>query len=144
MNWRRITLLLVMFPGIMGALVSPPHVIPLLCAAVLPVFALLHICTFAAFDRLLRVQYADARSAWEQMGCPSGYFWAPPGSCRLSLEQRGNLQSYLVFDTPDWVKGSKRASRRYFWFVLCFYFTAFAFAPAFVGIIRLIMMVLPN
>jgi hypothetical protein len=35
--------------------------------------------SFVMFDRLLRLEYDEHRAAWEQDGCPRGFFFHPPG-----------------------------------------------------------------
>ena len=36
--------------------------------------------SFVAFDRLLRIEWAEHRDQWESDGRPGGFFWRPQGA----------------------------------------------------------------
>ncbi len=76
-------------------------------------FAMVVLLSYLIFDRLLWIQFSEARSDWERQGCMSGYFWSPPGSRETSRHERGNLFNNWLTDPPYWVKA--RAS---FWRLL--------------------------
>jgi len=90
----------------------------LLLAGILPLFGLILFISFLLFDRLLGIQFSDARSEWEKQGRPSGYFWSPPGSQKLSMQNRGHLFSQWFYCVPAWARGSQEASKLYSWFRL--------------------------
>ncbi len=90
----------------------------LLLIETLPLFGLILVISFRLFDRLLGIQFSDAHSEWENQGCPSGYFWSPPGSQKLSMQNRGHLFSQWFYHAPTWVRGSQKALRLYSWFRL--------------------------
>jgi len=102
----------------------------LLAALLAVVFVIM---SFIVFDRLLRIQFSDARSEWESDDCPSGYFWAPPGSKRLSPRARGNLLSHWFYHRPAWVSSSAQAARLYGLLRLATYLAAIALAPVLLG-----------
>lgn len=77
---------------------------------------------FFLFDRILRGQYFDHRSAWDADGQPHGFFWVPQestfarGFVRFgsSLAQHRAWRSWL-FSTPDWIKRDRQALHRLYW-----------------------------
>ena len=111
----------------------------LVLLATLPPFLLVLIVSFRLFDRLLRIQFSDARSEWEQMGSPSGYFWSPPGSRKLSLRARGYLWSQWFYHAPPWVRGSEQASGLYARFKQVGWLATFAFTPVFLAFVGLLL-----
>jgi hypothetical protein len=62
---------------------------------------------FAMFDRLVRAEYEEHRSAWEGDGRPLGFFWHAP-ECTLfrSHRARYRLSFVWLFTTPAWVAPS--------------------------------------
>ena len=99
----------------------------------LTLFVPLLLVSFRLFDELLRVQFSDAHSEWERCDSPSGYFWKPPGSRRLSLRQRGDLLSFWYLYRPQWVESSERYQRLYGRFKLVGGLSVVAFVPVFLG-----------
>ena len=75
-------------------------------------FATVWLLSFLIFDRLLRIQFSEARSDWERQGCMSGYFWSPPGCRETSTRERGELLGKWLFDPPYWLKGRAPFWRR--------------------------------
>ncbi len=73
-------------------------------------FAMAWLLSFLMFDRLLRIQFSEAQSDWEQEGCMSGYFWSPPGCRETSMRERGELLGKWLSDPPYWLR-----SRAPFW-----------------------------
>jgi len=78
---------------------------------------------FFLFDRILRVQYFDHRSAWNADGQPHGFFWVPQESTFArgllvrfgsSMAQRHILRSWLLA-TPEWIRRDQRALHLLYW-----------------------------
>ena len=111
----------------------------LVLMATLPAFLVVLVVSFWVFDRLLRLQFSDAHSEWEREGCASGYFWAPPGSRKLSLPARGYIYSQWFYHTPSWVRGSKQAQNLYARFRLLVWLTIIVFTPVFIDLVLLIL-----
>src|SRR5438105_8579337 len=67
---------------------------------------------FKAFDRLVRLEYASHRSAWESDGRPRGFFWCPADATPLrSYFAQQRLSFTWLFSTPYWVRRDPSASR---------------------------------
>ena len=64
------------------------------------------------YDRFVRAEYAEHRTAWELDGRPGGFFWWPR-ECRLirSGFARDSLYRSLLTSTPDWIAGSPQLRR---------------------------------
>ncbi len=62
---------------------------------------------FVLFDRLLRAEYKQHRSAWVTDGRPSGFFWRAQ-ECDFLLSKLARLRLTFVwlFRTPPWVASS--------------------------------------
>ena len=72
---------------------------------VLAISALLY--SFAMFDRLVRAEYAEDRTAWEADGRPYGFFWhAPECTWLRSAWATERLSLVWWFETPAWVTRS--------------------------------------
>ncbi len=78
---------------------------------------------FFLFDRIVRVEYFDHRTAWYADGQPHGFFWLPPESTFArgllvrfgsSMAQRHIWRAWLL-STPDWIRHDRRALRFLFW-----------------------------
>jgi hypothetical protein len=104
-----------------------------------PFFVIVLIVAFRVFDRLLRIQFSDARSDWERAGCPSGYFWSPPGSRKLSLRARGYLYTQWFYHAPLWASGSQQARNLYVQFKLMTWLLSISLVPVFIAIVLLIV-----
>ncbi|HEX3086547.1 MAG TPA: hypothetical protein VHP99_18575 [Pyrinomonadaceae bacterium] len=75
------------------------------------------------FDRIVRVEYFDHRSAWDADGQPHGFFWVPR-ECTFaggllvrfgsSLAQRHIWRSWL-FSTPVWIKRDRQSLNVLYW-----------------------------
>jgi len=75
-------------------------------------FVLLLLACFMAFDRLVRLEYASHRSAWESDGSPRGFFWSPVEATTLrGYVARQRLSLVWLFSTPQWVRQDPGASR---------------------------------
>ena len=82
-----------------------PYLPMIVIAAGFPVL----LCTFAAFDRLVRTEYEINRGAWEADGRPSGFFWRAPECTPLRSRWEINRLSLLwLFTTPAWAIDSPR------------------------------------
>ena len=99
---------------------------------------------FFLFDRILRVQYFDHRSAWDADGQPHGFFWVPRESTfargllvRLgsSIAQRHTWRSWL-FSMPGWIKRDAHTRRLLYWWRAVI-FGWLAFVAAFFGVLVL-------
>ena len=67
---------------------------------------------FIAFDRLVRLEHASHRSAWESDGRPRGFFWSPAEAAALrSHFARQRLSFTWLFSTPDWMRPDPSALR---------------------------------
>lgn len=67
----------------------------------LAISALLY--SFAMFDRLIRAEYAQDRSAWEVDGRPRGFFWHAPECTWFRSAWATNRLSFIwLFNTPTW------------------------------------------
>src|SRR5258708_7295484 len=106
-----------------------------LVAAVLTVTFVL--VSFVVFDRLLRIQVCEARPEWERDGCPSGYFWSPPGGRKMSLRARGYLLSQWFYRRPAWVGVATEAARLHGILRLATWLGGIALAPVLLGTARL-------
>ena len=115
------------------------HTLTIVLVATMPLFLVVLVVSFVVFDRLLRIQFSDAHSDWEREGCPSGYFWAPPSSRKLSPRARGYLYSKWFYHAPPWVRGSQQAERLYARFKLMVWLGIIAFSPVFMAIVLLIV-----
>ena len=79
-------------------------------------FALL-ISIFLTFDKLVRLEYTDYRSMWEEDGRPRGFFWGAPETRRwfgidLRREWAFNRANLVwSFSTPQWMKENPQALR---------------------------------
>lgn len=93
-------------------------------------FAMVVLLSYLIFDRLLRIQFSEARSDWERQGCKSGYFWSPPGSRETSRRERGDLLGKWLFNPPYWMKG--KAS---FWRLLGWVTMVVLFPPALISLL---------
>lgn len=71
------------------------------------------ILDFLAFDRLVRYEYENFREAWEQNGCPLGFFWKPPNSrfftSPMRYMARDRCAVMWLFVTPNWMQQDTRA-----------------------------------
>jgi len=75
------------------------------------------------FDRIVRAEYFDHRTAWYSDGQPHGIFWVPP-ECTFaggwlvrfssSMANRRLMRVWL-FSTPDWMKRDRYALRLLYW-----------------------------
>ena len=79
--------------------------------------------SFFLFDRIVRVEYFDHRSAWEADGQPHGFFWVPRESTFAggllvrfgsSMAQRHVWRSWL-FSTPAWIRRDRHALHTLYW-----------------------------
>ncbi len=81
---------------------------------------------FINFDRLMRILYIENRELWEANGRPCGFFWKPKECAGMFYNPKeliNLLPSYaacnrlafeLLFKTPNWIKGNKRAEKYLF------------------------------
>lgn len=68
---------------------------------VIAISALLY--SFATFDRLVRAEYTEDRSAWEADGRPFGFFWHAPECTWFRSAWATNRLSFVwLFKTPTW------------------------------------------
>jgi len=66
---------------------------------------------FVLFDRLLRVQYEEHRSAWEADGRPAGFFWRAQECDFLKRYlSRARLAFAWLFRTPTWIERSSASA----------------------------------
>ena len=66
-------------------------------------------------DRLVRLQYASHRQAWEADGKPNGMLFRPPES--EGMRSSWALQRCMFvwsFKTPEWIRQDRRALRLVF------------------------------
>jgi len=67
---------------------------------------------FMAFDRLVRLEYASHRPAWEADGRPRGFFWCPVEATAFrSYFAQQRLSLTWLFSTPHWARQDASASR---------------------------------
>lgn len=81
-------------------------------AGVLLILLPLLLACFFAFDRVVRLEYASYRSAWEPDGRPRGFFWRPSESTLFgSYFARQRFSLTWLFSTPTWAQHDQSASR---------------------------------
>ena len=81
-------------------------------AGVLLILLSLLLACFFAFDRVVRVEYASHRSAWESDGRPRGFFWRPSEATLFgSYFAQQRLSLTWLFWTPTWARHDQSASR---------------------------------
>jgi hypothetical protein len=82
-----------------------------------------HFASFFLFDRIVRAEYFDHRSAWETDGQPHGIFWVPQ-ECTLaggwiirfgSLVAKHNAWRSWLFSTPGWVRDDGHTRHLFHW-----------------------------
>ena|ERR1700730_8057145 len=79
---------------------------------VLVVLLPLLLACFMAFDRLVRLEYAAHRSAWESDRRPRGFFWCPAEATAFrSYFAQQRLSFTWLFSTPHWARQDPSASR---------------------------------
>ena len=86
--------------------------IGIVVAGIMLVLLPLLLARFLAFDRVVRLEYALHRSAWESDGRPRGFFWCPAEATALKTylaQQRLSLT--WLFSTPHWARQDPSASR---------------------------------
>jgi hypothetical protein len=67
---------------------------------------------FLAFDRVVRLEYASHRSAWESDGRPRGFFWCPAEATAFrSYFAQQRLSLTWLFSTPHWARQDPSAPR---------------------------------
>jgi hypothetical protein len=68
---------------------------------------------FAAFDRLVRIEYVRYRTEWNKDGSPYGFFWRPPEakffSSMIHHFARAECSVRWLFHTPGWTEGDNLA-----------------------------------
>jgi len=78
-----------------------------------PIYFYFIIRSIVAFQRLIKYEYGEHRSEWENDGNPCTIFWRPPESnywLNFSLLSPGKKIWYKwIFTTPDWIKNDDRA-----------------------------------
>jgi hypothetical protein len=81
--------------------------------AVILLFLLpLLLACFVAFDRLVRLEYASHRPAWEADGKPRGFFWCPAEATIFrSYFAQQRLSLTWLFSTPHWARQDAAAPR---------------------------------
>lgn len=87
-------------------------------AAVVGVSLLLY--AFLLFDRIVRAEYEENRTAWESDGKPVGFFWRPPeGTWFLGGWARNRLSLAWLFIAPPWICAGTDCRRWLNHFRLC-------------------------
>jgi len=65
--------------------------------------------SFLKFDQIVRLEYEDHFSSWENDGKPKGFLWQAPECNWVGSEvARAVLSLKWIFFTPAWAERSKR------------------------------------
>lgn len=83
----------------------------------LAIFFLCCLSSFLIFDSILRIQYKNHYSEWEEDGKPFGFFFRPKeinyfGSC-IAMQSRCLA---LTFVTPAWSLNEPKVLKLIFWY----------------------------
>jgi hypothetical protein len=86
-------------------MISHVALVAIAITLIVAISALLY--SFAMFDRLVRAEYAQERSAWEADGRPRGFFWHAPECTWFRSAWATNRLSFVwLFRTPTWAATS--------------------------------------
>jgi len=73
------------------------------------------LCSFVAFDQILRKECREHPAEWEHDGKPIGFFWVPAGGSILrGSSWRSQLMFRWLFLRPEWAKPHADLAK-YFW-----------------------------
>src|SRR5205809_4901391 len=78
----------------------------ILAAVLIAILIPILLYSFLLFDRLVRQEYSDYRSQWEQDGRPRGFFWRPQEVHAFDITSvfaRSRVMYVWLFSTPEWI-----------------------------------------